>query len=82
MLADKPITDPYYANIDRIIREEGAAKVSETERIFRIARCANGAGIDYSDVRRVIADITSLSPGMTPGRNAPIAMHGSRQTPR
>ncbi len=61
MLADKPITDPYYANIDRIIREEGAAKVSETERIFRIARCANGAGIDYSDVRRVIAGITSLA---------------------
>ncbi len=61
MLADKAITDPYYANIDRIIREDGAAKVSETERIFRIARCANGAGIDYSDVRRVIADIASLA---------------------
>ncbi len=61
MLADKSITDPYYANIDRIIREEGAAKVSETERIFRVARCANGAGIDYSDMRRVIADITSLA---------------------
>jgi 2,6-dihydroxypseudooxynicotine hydrolase len=61
MLADKPLSDPYYANIDRIIREEGAAKVAETERIFRIARCANGAGIDYSDVRRVIADITSLA---------------------
>ena len=61
MLTDKPLTDPYYANIDRIIRAEGAAKVAETERIFRIARCANGAGIDYSDVRRVIADITSLA---------------------
>jgi 2,6-dihydroxypseudooxynicotine hydrolase len=61
MLADKPITDPYYANIDRIVREEGGAKVAETERIFRVARCANGSGVDYSDVRRVVADITDLA---------------------
>jgi 2,6-dihydroxypseudooxynicotine hydrolase len=61
MLADRPLSDPYYANIDRLIHDEGAAKIAETERVFRIARCANGAGIDYSDVRRVIADITSLA---------------------
>jgi 2,6-dihydroxypseudooxynicotine hydrolase len=58
---DQHITDPFFAKVDQAIRTEGAKQIAETERIFRIARCANGSGVDYSEIRRVLEGITSLA---------------------
>jgi len=57
---DKSLADAFYDRVDAAFRSLGAEEVSKTDEFFRISRVDIGTEIDFSEIRRVLADITSL----------------------
>ena len=58
---DQNLVDNFYQTVDMFIKLLGAEQVSRTDIFFRISRAAIGTNIDYSEIQRVVADITSFS---------------------
>ena len=58
---DRALSDSFYNTVDTYIQLLGAERVSETDIFFRISRAANGSGVDYSEIRRILAEIKSFA---------------------
>ena len=57
---DQALADNFYHTVDMFIRLLGAEQVSRTDIFFRVSRAAIGINIDYSELQRIVAGITSF----------------------
>ena len=55
------MSENFYHTVDMFIQLLGAEKVSHTDIFFRISRAAIGANVDYSEIQRILGEITSFS---------------------
>lgn len=57
---DHELSERFYHNVDTFIQILGAEQVSKTDLFFRISRAAIGTNVDYSEIKRILADIKGL----------------------
>ena len=59
-LNDEILSENFYHTVNLFIQLLGAEQVSKTDMFFRISRAAIGSYVDYSEIQRILARITSF----------------------